>query len=105
MFGGFLGLLRRIARSFQITQCLGGFLRYVNRGEISGSQTPGQFAGVTPIGLDSLSGFAGNQRRRNNLALITGRDQPTVQLKPGWTGFVTHDKPVTFRQPLQLLLQ
>jgi hypothetical protein len=69
---------------------------------LTDAQQPGQVHGVLRVGLNAVTGWALQFRRRGHNTSDPGRSQRSVQPEPGWAGFVGHrDRPVQPADPRQ----
>ena len=67
---------------------------------------PRQFERITSVGLDAVAGSSGNERGRNNGAVMTGIRQLTLEPVATWTSLVAKVQlMVIARQPSQQLPQ
>ena len=82
-------LLGRFARTHQIAQRLGAFVRNPHCGQITGSVTARQLLCITPVRLYSVAGLHWHQCWRYHFALNAQLCQLPVGYVSGRSGLIT----------------
>jgi len=65
---------------------------YINGGQIARAHEAGQLNGIASVGLDTVSRFAGDQRRSDHVTLIAFLGEVPIETVPAGTSFIDEDE-------------
>jgi hypothetical protein len=89
-----------ITSSHQIPQSFVRLIGNPHVGEFSGPEQSGERDGIPPVGLDPVARFAGDQRWRNDNAIVAKTRELAVKSVAGWPRLVAEvQRPVLGGQP------